>query len=143
MRDLVRTLAKEATVIISTHVLQEVQAVCDRVLIIREGRLALDSTMQELNSGRRLLLGIDSKPETAQPVISAVDGVDGVEALAEDNGQYRYAVSSSRDDLDGVAAVLSKALIDKGCRLYSLHAEHRDLETVFGEISTRGEVSHG
>ena len=144
MRDLIRALAKEATVIISTHILQEVRAVCDRVLIIREGRLALDSSMDQLSSGKRLLLDIDSGPETAQPVISGIEGVDRVESLRQDGEQYCYAVSCSREDLHNVAAALSKTLIEKGCRLYGLQTEHRDLETVFGEISAHvGEVSHG
>jgi ABC-2 type transport system ATP-binding protein len=45
MRDLIRTLAREATVILSTHILQEVEAVCERVLIMRGRRLALDSAL--------------------------------------------------------------------------------------------------
>jgi ABC-2 type transport system ATP-binding protein len=146
MRDLIRLLAKEATVILSTHILQEVQAICDRVLIVRSGQLALDATMDELGGGKRLLVGIDSKPDTARPVFSGVDGVAGVESLARDGDQFRYAISVNRPDLHNVAADLSKALINQGCKLYSLQAEQRDLETVFGEISARGnagEVSHG
>src|SRR5688572_7309142 len=45
MRDLIRSLTKQSTVIISTHILQEVQAICDRVIIIRNGRVALDARM--------------------------------------------------------------------------------------------------
>lgn len=147
MRDLIRGLAKEATVILSTHILQEVQAICDRVLIIRNGQLALDSTMQELNSGKRLLVSVDSKPDSAQPVIRRVTGVEKVEELSHHDNQYRYAISAGDSDLSDIAANLSKTLINQGCKLYSLHVEQRDLETVFGEISAHGaevrEVSHG
>ena len=48
MRSLIKELAQSATVIISTHVLQEVQAVCERVLVMRSGQLILDSTLEEL-----------------------------------------------------------------------------------------------
>src|SRR3546814_5016673 len=51
MRSLIRRLAEHATVILSTHILQEVQAVCDRVIIVNRGRVALDSPLAELNKG--------------------------------------------------------------------------------------------
>jgi ABC-2 type transport system ATP-binding protein len=52
MRELIGELAKTATVIVSTHILQEVQAVCERVLILRAGRLVVDSRIDELQLGR-------------------------------------------------------------------------------------------
>lgn len=61
MRELIRELATRATVIISTHILQEVQAVCDRVLILRAGRLVVDSRLDELQQGRRLLVSVDDE----------------------------------------------------------------------------------
>ena len=60
MRELIRELAKTATVILSTHILQEVQAVCERVLIMRDGKLVVDSLIADLQSGRQLRLAIDS-----------------------------------------------------------------------------------
>jgi len=59
MRQLVRDLAASATVILSTHIMQEVGAVCDRVLILRDGRLALDERLDDLRSTSRLTLRTD------------------------------------------------------------------------------------
>ena len=56
MRRLIKRLARRATVILSTHIMQEVDAVCDRVLMLRNGRLALDQRLQELRSSRTLQL---------------------------------------------------------------------------------------
>ncbi|OYV67357.1 MAG: multidrug ABC transporter ATP-binding protein, partial [Deltaproteobacteria bacterium 21-66-5] len=56
MRELIRELAKSATVIVSTHILQEVQAVCERVLILRGGRKVIDSRLDELRREGRLLV---------------------------------------------------------------------------------------
>jgi ABC-2 type transport system ATP-binding protein len=135
MRDLIRTLAEHATVIISTHILQEVQAVCERVMIIRSGRMALDARMDELSGAGRLLVDVDTGPEQAQPIIQGVDGVKSVEALGRHGEHYRYALALANGG--ETAPAVSQALINNGCRLYTLQSERRDLETVFGEISMR------
>ena len=73
MRELIRELAKTATVILSTHILQEVQAVCERVLIMRDGKLVVDSLIADLQSGRQLRLAIDSGE--ASDYLACVAGV--------------------------------------------------------------------
>ncbi|MCI5145075.1 MAG: ABC transporter ATP-binding protein [Candidatus Electrothrix sp. AR3] len=60
MRSLITELAKTTTVIISTHILQEVQAICDRVLIIKNGRMALDSRLDQIQKNPRLLVSTDA-----------------------------------------------------------------------------------
>ena len=62
MRDLIMTLAKEATVILSTHVMQEVDAICDRVLIMSAGKLTVDENLRDLREGVRLLYQQPPKP---------------------------------------------------------------------------------
>ena len=56
MRSLIRQLARQATVILSTHIMQEVDAICDRVLVLREGRLILDRRLDSLRESRTMLL---------------------------------------------------------------------------------------
>jgi ABC-2 type transport system ATP-binding protein len=146
MRDLIRSLAKQATIIISTHILQEVQAICDRVIIIRGGHVALDARMEELRSGNRLLVAVDTAPDKTQPILKSVRGVHSVASLDKDGHHYRYALELEQQGADEAAPLVSKALIDKGCKLYALQRERRDLETVFGEISNAraaGGASHG
>jgi ABC-2 type transport system ATP-binding protein len=146
MRDLIRSLAKQATVILSTHILQEVQAICDRVIIIRNGRIALDARMEELRSGNRLLVAVDTAPEKTRSILKGVRGVESVTVLDNDGRQYRYALELVHQEADEAAPMVSKTLIDKGCKLYALQRERRDLETVFGEISNAklaGGSSHG
>ncbi len=81
MRELIRALSQQATVIISTHILQEVQALCNRVIIIRNGRKALDATMDELQAGKRLLVAVDAGPERALELFKSVAGVKAVERV--------------------------------------------------------------
>ena len=88
MRELIRELAKTATVILSTHILQEVQAVCERVLIMRDGKLVVDSSIADLQSGRQLRLAIDSGE--ASDYLACVAGVSKVEKLESAEGKSSY-----------------------------------------------------
>ena len=139
MRELIRELATTATVIVSTHILQEVQAVCDRVLILRAGKLAVDSRLDDLRQGRRLLVSVDDE---ATESLARVEGVAGVEPRGKANGRWTYALDAD----DEVAPRVVAALAAAGRRLYILQPEHRDLETVFAEVNEvapEKEVTHG
>ncbi len=140
MRELIRELAQNATVIVSTHILQEVQAVCERVLILRAGRLVVDSRMDELQQGRRLLVSVDGDAEAA---LAGVDGVEAVETRGEERGQRRYALQAAEE----IAPAVADALAAAGLKLYALQPERRDLEAVFAEVNgaamPAGEVAHG
>ena len=139
MRDLIRALAKHATVILSTHILQEVQAVCDRVIIIRNGSKALDASMQELRAGKRLLVAVDAGPEQAMDLLKSVDGIQSVAPLSERGLGHRYALDlSGQDELAMTAPMVASRIATEGWRLYALQPESRDLETIFGEISAHG-----
>lgn len=138
MRDLIRTLAEHATVILSTHILQEVQAICDRVIIVRNGRKALDATLDDLRAGRRLLVAVDAVPEHALDVFGSLDSIESVEQLGTHGPGHRYALClAGRDELTDMAPVVASRIVERGLKLYSLQPESRDLETVFGEISAQ------
>jgi len=128
MRELIRELAKTATVIVSTHILQEVRAVCDRVLILRAGQLVVDSRLDALQQGRRLLVSVDG--DASEP-LSKVDGVAGVEVRGKANGRWTYALDADDEAAPQVVAVLTTA----GRKLYGLQTEQRDLESLFAEVN--------
>jgi len=139
MRDLIRELAKTATVIVSTHILQEVQAVCDRVLILRAGRLVVDSRLGILQEGRRLLVSVDAE---AADVLAKVAGVAAVEVRGKADGRLTYVLVADDAAAPGVAAALAAS----GRKLYALQPEQRDLEAVFAEVNEVApvrEVRHG
>ena len=137
MRALIRELSQSATVIVSTHILQEVQAVCERVLILRAGRKAVDSRLDELQRDTRLLITLDRDIEAVRPVLGAVDGVSAVTHLdaaaggAGATGRYRYALQTTEAAAPAVAAAALRA----GFALYELTREQRTLETVFAEVN--------
>jgi ABC-2 type transport system ATP-binding protein len=137
MRDLVRRLAERATVILSTHIMQEVSAVCGRVMILRNGRLVLDDSLANLTRSERLALATDAAPDRVRSVLSGIAGTGRLEVLGQAPGRFTYRVPLS-GDVDALAAEAASALTAQGVRIFALAPEHRDLETVFREVSEAG-----
>ena len=131
MRELVRNLAASATVILSTHIMQEVGAVCDRVLILRDGRLVLDERLDDLQATSRLNLRTD-------PGADIGDLADG---CAASQGEGRWLVQVT-GDLAEAAARIARDLVARNVPIYELSPEQRDLETVFQEVSEGGGSNH-
>ena len=123
MRQLVRDLAQSATVILSTHIMQEVNAICDRALILRNGALVLDERLKDLQQSNALRL----RTAAAAPVASLVKGAS---SLGE--GAWLLQVDG---DLDAAADQAAKALLDADAPIYELAPQQRDLETLFREVS--------
>jgi ABC-2 type transport system ATP-binding protein len=140
MRALIRELARNATVIVSTHILQEVQAVCERVLILRGGRKVIDARLDELQRDAHLLVTLDRDDTSALPVLQAIDGVWSVKLQSVHNGRYRYALAVDPQ----LAPAVSAAIHNAGFSLYELVREQRTLESVFAEVNAAGnaEVRH-
>ncbi|MGD9949539.1 MAG: ABC transporter ATP-binding protein [Desulfobulbus sp.] len=132
MRGLIRELAKEATLIISTHILQEVQAVCDRVIIVQHGKKAMDARLDALSAGQRLLVRTDRAEAGA--LLQSLAGVTVVETMSADQNKYCFALTGDTSAVD-LAPKVATAIIEKGWPLYELSPEARNLERVFSEIN--------
>ena len=132
MRGLIKELAKAATVIISTHILQEVQAVCDRVIIIKNGQMALDARLDELRQSGRLLVSAGAEEGKALRLFSSLPQV--AKAAAAGQNGFALELQNGADSREAAAAV-AKAVHEQNWPLYALHFETRTLETVFAEIS--------
>jgi ABC-2 type transport system ATP-binding protein len=124
MRSLIKDLAKHSTILISTHILQEVQAVCERVLILRAGRLVLDSRIEDLGQNQRLLIvvGADGKS-----VLGGIPGVERITQRATNDALVHYVVDVSRD----CASDIAQAIHSAGLKLHLLQPERQTLESVF------------
>lgn len=134
MRELVRSLAGRAALLISTHILQEVEAVCDRVLMLREGHLALDAQLADLGGADRLLLTVDLPPERAKAVFGEVPGVHRIEPLGGTDERQGYLVRAE-SNAERLAPVLARHAHEAGCGLYRLQPQARNLETVYAEVN--------
>ena len=138
MRDLIRRLAAQATIILSTHIMQEVNAICDRAMILRNGKLVLDETLANLKRSERLLVGTDAEPDQ---VAAAVREVSGLGSAAPQRAGPRRIALPLTGDAETTAANVVAALVAANIRVHSVTPEQRDLETVFREVSEAGEAA--
>ena len=133
IRRLIQELGKTHTVILSSHILSEVQAVCQQVLILSKGRLVAVGSPEELgetlNPGSRLRATAQGETDTVLAAVRSVPGICRVELESAADGQVTFT-AESEDAADRRAAV-SRALTEAGCTVLALAAENRSLEEVF------------
>ena len=144
IRQLIKEVGKEKTVILSTHILPEVQATCSRILIISIGKLVADGTPDELRArerGSRYRLVMEASGTTAEAVKARLVGIKGVsrcEPVRGEDGAHSFTLDAAGDE--DLRKVLFRAAVDNKWTLLELHREAVSLETVFRNLTTREEV---
>jgi len=133
MRALIKRLARRATVLLSTHIMQEVDAVCDRVLILHQGQLALDASLNELRNSDTLMLRVDAASENLRHALELLEEVAGVESLATDN-EYRLLLREGVSP-DRASAEIARCVLRSDASLCALQPQQRDLESVFRQAT--------
>ena len=130
IRELIREVAQDKTVIFSTHILPEVTALCSRVLIISRGKLVADSPVADLAAraaGETVLRAEFEGAVDAQ----ALRDLPGVHALGQEGGSYVIRSAAGRD----LRAAVSRLAAERGWVLLGLRQEQQSLEAVFGELT--------
>ena len=136
MRQLIRQLARRASIILSTHIMQEVDAVCDRVLVLRNGRLVLDQSLAELRNTRTLRLRTSVGAEALPSLLRRMPQVVRLHrGPAREDWEEFTLILHDNADLDRAASNIAHCVIEAGAKLYQLHPITRDLDTVFREVS--------
>jgi ABC-2 type transport system ATP-binding protein len=132
IRELIRELAKTTTVIVSTHILSEIEAVCSRVVILIDGHKAADSSLDDLlaSDSIRLALGPDAKD--AARALSKIDGVESVRRVDERDGFVHYRIAAT-PGAKPIPAIVT-ASVEQGWTLGEVASERPSLETVFREL---------
>ncbi len=135
IRDLITTLGKDRTVLLSTHVMQEVEATCERVLVINRGRLIADSPVEDLlrraQGLRRVYVEVEgNEVETALSRLSTVESVERQEPV---EGRKRYLVSGASDE--DMRPEIFRLAKKRDWVLWELHEERARLEDVFHSLT--------
>lgn len=135
IRKLIRELGKKHTIILSSHVLSEVQAVCDKIIVINHGKIVADGQMSGLTlSGketRKIKLVVEGREQNVYSVLKSVDRVVNVEKLGEsEKGCYEFIVESTAD----VRRAVSKAVARADGIILLMQPEGRSLEETFLNI---------
>jgi ABC-2 type transport system ATP-binding protein len=133
IRNLIKELGKSKTVIFSTHIMQEVEALCDRVIIINKGNIVADDTvgMLQKRSTNETVITVEFSAAAALSSIEGIEGVSGVEAL----GNHRFKIKSS-SETDIRPAIFEFAVRHK-LVLLEMHREIFSIEDVFQALTKR------
>lgn len=132
IRQLIRTISSNKTVLISTHIMQEVEAICSRVIIINKGKLAADGSIIELKSGQiehkqTILVEFNKAPDLVS--FRELPGLRNLETI----NSTTFLVESDRDS--DLRPLLFQYAVANKLVLLTLHQQHQSLENVFQEIT--------
>ena len=139
MRSLIRRLAENATVMISTHILSEVEATCHRAIIIMDGEIRADNRLDQLTQTTSAVVAIDKPEAEVKTFLESKNGIRKVQSEEGGNGFLRYRVTAD-PDLELCPLIFDVAR-DQNWRLAELKPETRTLESVFRELAQRGGVA--
>jgi ABC-2 type transport system ATP-binding protein len=144
IRELIRSLAGERTVILSTHILPEVSVLCQRVIIINEGRLITDDTPENLGRSVRTASVVDvevrGEKSEARECLESLPGVTAVKPMGSSQDVHSFRVESEEET--DVREQVSAALVRAGMGLLALTPRDASLEDVFVRLVTEEDADH-
>ncbi len=138
VRTLIKELAGHHTIILSTHILPEVQATCERIIIVNQGRIVAEDSMQSLSTrmkgSGRVHLRIANEPVEFANVLRAVPGVQAVRSQGA--GLYEIDTDGGSDR----ASLLAAKVVTGGAGLLEMREENFNLEDLFLKLTTKEET---
>lgn len=137
IRELIRSLAGKHTIILSSHILSEVQNTCDHIIIIHKGRVVQQGAYEEIvsgfSSGLHYRLRVASGASRLVGALARVPGIDGAKAIGEDDKELEFGLVSR--DSENLLDQVAKTTVDGGFGLRELAAKTKSLEEVFFQIT--------
>lgn len=141
IRDLIKSLKQKHTVILSSHILSEVRAVCDYVLIISHGKLVASDTpdnLERLAAGSNsLLMKVKGEKDTIRKDLETIEGITGVEMSYDSDEELWKTKVSIQENVD-IREKVFYAMAKANCPIYEMQVKRVSLEDVFLEL-TEGE----
>ena len=129
IRSLIKNIGKEKTVILSTHIMQEVQAICSRVIIINKGKIVADDTVEGLKSHQKglTLVQVEFKERIDKSLLSKINGIHKV------SGDNQLTIEYSGDE--DIREILFRFAVENKYTLLNLNIEKQSLEDVFQQVT--------
>jgi len=131
IRELIKSVGKEKTVLLSTHIMQEVEAICDRVIIIDKGEIVLDKNLKDLSKNQEQIIEVEFDYRVEEVALQKISKVTKVENTS---GFVYHIHFSTQDDMR--ARVFDFAH-DNGLKILQLHQKNMTLEKLFIELTTQ------
>jgi ABC-2 type transport system ATP-binding protein len=133
VRELIREIGKERTVLLSTHLLNEAQNICDRVLIINKGKIVTEDTTENLQArligAERVILRVRGEADDLANTVKLVKGVQGVETKADGSVEFEFVAGKD------VRPEVAKQVVNSGYDLIELRPIGMSLEEIFLELT--------
>lgn len=146
IRQLIRQLAQSRTVLLSSHILSEVQAVCGRIIILHQGRLVADGTTEELagslSDSRQIELELEGDQRTIQENLKKIPQI--VEVSHEEGNLWTVWLRDAEDSTDTAARrAIFRTMAQAGCVLLSMGRRRVSLEEVFLKLTSQPKTTDG
>ena len=140
IRDLIRSLGQDRTVLLSTHVMQEVETTCERILLISRGRLVADSPVKELLQRARGIRTVHIEVEggEVEKALGGVPGVGEIERAEPIDGRKRYVITADDNEIDLRPQIFQLAA-KRGWTLWELREDRARMEDVFHMLTAQGQ----
>jgi len=133
VRNLIRELGKQHTILLSTHILSEAQQVCNRVMIINNGKIVAEDTPERLQSrltgSQRVFVSVGGDSDGLQDVVTGIPGVASI--VSDLHGELEFETGPGEDPRPEVA----RAIVNAGYQLLELHPVGMSLEDIFLQLT--------
>ncbi|QIE60363.1 gliding motility-associated ABC transporter ATP-binding subunit GldA [Rasiella rasia] len=130
IRELIKSLGKSKTVLLSTHIMQEVEAICDRVIIINKGKIVLDKNLKELTEGKQQIVEVEFDYRIEMIALEKLPKTIKIENPA---GFVYHIYFDTQEDMRGKVFDFAH---DNGLKILQLHQKNTTLEKLFVELTS-------
>ena len=127
IRNLIKEIGRTKTIMLSTHIMQEVEAICDRVIIIKEGKIVADSVISKLINSNEIDIEIEFEKAIDENLLFELEHVLEVQKIEE----YKFKIKSTYD----IRPLISQVAINQGNLVLSMQIKERNLEEIFQNLT--------
>lgn len=132
IRALIKTLARESTILFSSHILSEVEAICDRVIIIINGEVKADQSLRELSMSHDATLVLEEDSEEIEAALASLEGISRIQLMRSSDDYPAYRITGAAEITSSVYAMAR----DRHWRLRELRRDTVTLEAFFNQLAT-------
>ncbi|HBI40404.1 MAG TPA: gliding motility-associated ABC transporter ATP-binding subunit GldA [Tenacibaculum sp.] len=129
IRQLIKELGKDKTVLLSTHIMQEVEAICDRVIIINKGELVVDKSLEELKSGEKQVIEVTFDYKLEEQFIKRLPNICGFKNTTDNNWILEFETT------EDMRPFIFDFAHENGLKILGLNKENKNLEKLFRELT--------
>lgn len=130
IRELIKELGKDKTVLLSTHIMQEVEAMCDRVIIINKGELVVDKPISELKTSNEQVLKVTFDYKLEEQFIKRLPNLTSYKNTVDNNWTLTFKAA------EDMRPVIFDFAQENGLKILGLNAENKNLESLFRELTS-------